>query len=206
LFSNDYTLRILVSLSQMKNMRGCAADIASILDIHNSTTKKYLDLLNRCHVVEKEIIPTMPGKPTFYTLHTKQINLNLDLDIMSRNFQSKSSIPDFLIREKKGNYPQVTFLLNNRGKVITIKVRKRTKAHGYITHNIDLSPTKSRFMDFLPHPTMEPESFYKICTKIQITDFISQKSLYNFVQKLIKLGIIKEYSITELNSRSNQTK
>lgn len=206
LFSNNYTLRILVSLSQLTNMRGCAADIASILDIHISTAKKYLDKLNSYHLLLKEVVPTQPGKPTYYALQTKQIHLTLDLDIMSQNFQSKSSIPDILIREKKGSYPQASFLFSNRRKVKTIKIRKRTKALRYVTHKIELSSAESRFMQFLPHPTMEPKSIIKICTKAQITDYFSQKSIFNFTQKLIKLGIIEEIRTTESNSRSNPVK
>ena len=206
LFSNNYTLRILVSLSQLKNMRGCAADIASILDIHISTTKKYLDKLNSYHILMKEVVPTLPGKPTYYSLQTKQILFTLDLDIMSQNFQSKSPIPNILIREKKGSYPQASFLLSNRGKVKTIKIRKRTKALRYVTQKIELSSTESRFMQFLPHPTMEPESIFEIWTKAQITDYFSQKLILNFTQKLIKLGIIEEIRTTESNSSSNPVK
>jgi len=109
-------------------------------------------------------------------------------------------------RSKKRIYPKVSFILTNRGSIQGIKIRKKTKAHRFVTQTIELSSVESRFMQFLPHPTMEPESFLKICTKTKITDYISQKIVYNLVQKLLKLGIIKEFRKTELNSRSNQIK
>lgn len=203
LFSNNYTLRILVSLTQLKNMRGSASDIASILDIHISTTKKYLDILNKFRLLEKEFEPTKQGKPTYYILKKKKVNISLDLIKMSRNFQKKISIKDILIRERKGIYPQVSFILTYRGSIQAIKIRKKTKAHRFRTHKIELSSVESRFMQFLPHPTMEPEHFFKICAKSQITDYVSLKIVNNFVQKLLKLEIIKEFSKAELDSKSN---
>ena len=97
-------------------------------------------------------------------------------------------------------------IVTSRGFIQGIKIRKKTKAHRYIAHKIELSSIESRFMEFLPHPTMEPTSFFKICAKAQITDYISQKIVFNLVNKLLKLEIIKEFCKTELNSRSNQIK
>jgi len=203
LFLNNFTLRILVTLSQFENMRGSASDIASILGIHVSTTKKYLDLLTESLLLEKKAVPNKPGRPTFYTLKSKDINLKLDLDNMSQTFETKISIPNISIREKKGIYPQISLLMDNRGFVHGIKVRKKTKAQRYVTQKIELSNIESRFFRLIPHPTMEPESFYKLCDKAKIKDHVSQKTAYNFVQKLLKLGIIKEFLETEIKSRSN---
>jgi len=184
-------------------MRGSASDIASILGIHVSTTKKYLDLLTESLLLEKKAVPNKPGRPTFYTLKSKDINLKLDLDNMSQTFETKISIPNISIREKKGIYPQISLLMDNRGFVHGIKVRKKTKAQRYVTQKIELSNIESRFFRLIPHPTMEPESFYKLCDKAKIKDHVSQKTAYNFVQKLLKLGIIKEFLETEIKSRSN---
>ena len=203
LFLNNFTLRILVALSQFENMCGSASDIASILGIHISTTKKYLELLTEYLLLEKKAVPNKPGRPTFYTLKSKDINLRLDLDNMSQNFHAKTSIPNISIREKKGIYPQISLFMDKRGFVHGIKIRKKTKAQRYVTQKIELSTIESRFFRLIPHPTMEPESFYKLCTKAKITDYVSQKMVFNFVQKLLKLGIIKEFHETGIKSRSN---
>lgn len=203
LFLNNFTLRILLALSRLKNMCGSASEIASILGIHISTTKKYLDLLTEQFLLEKKAVPDKPGRPTYYTLKSKELNLNLDLERMSQNFQVTTSIPNIFIREKKGIYPKISLLMDKRGFVQSIKVRKKTKAQRYVTQKIELSSIESRFFRLIPHPTMEPESFDKLCIKAKITDHVSQKLVFNFVLKLLKLGIVKKFHETEIESRSN---
>ena len=204
LFSNVYMMKILVSLSQLKDKRGCAADIAAILDIHISTTKKYLEMLYRYEFLNKEFVNSQPGKPTYYTLKKNKVTLILDLDTMALDFQSEFSIQDFLIREKKGNYPQVSFVLDRNGMVRSIKIRKRTKARRFVTRKFELTTSETHFIKYLPHPAMDPLSFLKICEKAQINDLFIIKSLQNFSLKLIELGIIEKLSKNEKKRKPTQ--
>ena len=192
LLTNEFVLKILVVLSKQENMRGCAANISTILGVHVSTAKKYLELLHKYQFVKEEFVPTQPGKPTYYTLKTTQIQIALDLNILSQSLQSEYSIPDLTIREKRDLYPRLTFTLDVEGMVKGIIFRKRTKARRNVTHRIELTTSESNFMKHLPLPTMQPESFLEICKKAQITDYFIKKSLFNFVQKMKKLGVIEE--------------
>lgn len=204
LFSNVYVMRILVSLSKLKGKRGCATEIASILDVHISTTKKYLDLLHRYEMLSKELVRSQPGKPTYYTLKGDKLHVILDLDSMAQDLQSEFTVQDFLIREKKGNYPKVSFVIDKHGMVCSINVRKRTKAQRYVTRKIELATSESLFIKNLPHPAMDPKSFLKICKEAQISNSFTLKSVYNFSLKLIELGIIERFSKIENKERITQ--
>ena len=177
LLTNEFVLKILVVLSKQENMCSCAANISTILGVHVSTAKKYLELLHKYQFVKEEFVPTQPGRPTYYTLKTTQIQIALDLNILSQSLQSEYSIPDLTIREKRDLYPRITFALGVEGMVKGIFFRKRTKARRNVTHRIELTTIESLFMNPHPLPTMQPESFLEICKDAQITDYFIMKSL-----------------------------
>ncbi len=192
LFFNEFSLKILVSLSQQENMKICAAELAAVLEIHISTAKKYLDLLHKYNFVDKELVSTKPGKPTYYTLKTRDLKVILDFDKLSRSLQTEYAISDIFIREKKGIYPKIKFVFGDEKIVSAILIRKQTNTHRLITQRLKLTTIESEFLKYLPFASMPPESFLEICKKAQVILPFSIKSLYNFVQKLKTLGIIEE--------------
>ncbi|MFX0017076.1 MAG: hypothetical protein ACFFB2_20400 [Promethearchaeota archaeon] len=190
LFSNDIMLKVLVTLAQQKDMRSSASELALILNIHKSTAKKYLTLLQKYNFVKKKDYLTHQGKPSYYRLITKQIPIVLDVDTLSKDLQDELFIPDVKIREKRNIYPRITYVFGEEGRVEVIKVKKRTKAPKTITFKIKLSQKEGELIKILPHPTMDPESFLTICSKLNIKNKFTKKSLYLFILKLKKYGII----------------
>lgn len=200
MFSNDNSLKILIFLSQQEKPI-CATEVAKILDIHISTAKRYLDLFADRQFIEKEFVPTKPGKPTYYTNKRKEINISLNMVNLAKAFQNqkaKSSLPNPIIREKANLQPRVTYVLGEEGLVQDIVHVKRTKARRYVRQRTELSKNESRFMKYLPHPTMQAKPFIEICKDAKITDFFTIKALLIFTKKLRKLDIIEE-----LNSDKN---
>ncbi|MFX0171457.1 MAG: MarR family transcriptional regulator [Candidatus Hodarchaeota archaeon] len=194
LFSNDLILKILVTLAQQENMRSSASELASILNIHKSTAKKYLALLYKHNFVTKKDYSTLQGKPSYYRLLAKQITIILDVDTLFKNLQDEFFFPDIKIREKSNIYPRIMYVFDEEGRVKAIKVKKRTKARKTITLTIKMNHMEGKLIKILPHPTMDPESFISICTKLNIEDNFTKKSLYLFILKLKKYGIIDEFS------------
>jgi hypothetical protein len=168
LFFNEFSLKILASLAQHENMRICAAELAAVLEIHISTAKKYLDLLHKYNFVDKELIATKPGKPTYYTLKTTDVKIILDFDKLSQSLQADYTISDIVIREKKGIYPQIKFVFGDEKIISAILIRKRTNTHRLITQRLELTTIESEFLKYLPFASMPPESFLKICNKAQV--------------------------------------
>ncbi|UCG00932.1 MAG: hypothetical protein JSW11_15110 [Candidatus Heimdallarchaeota archaeon] len=192
LFANEYSLKILALIFQRKN-KICAADISKLLDIHISTAKKYLDLLAKNNILKSEQYLHKPGKPTFYSLLVDRIDISLDLSQISETMDVPpvaENIPNPLIREDINSPPRVQFHFDNKDMVTEISVKVRTKAKKTIAHKIILNETESQFMKYIPHPTMEPESFFDICTKAGISDYYSIKEAYLFAEKLMKYDII----------------
>ncbi len=202
LFSNDYSLKILSILHQMhlENRTLCAADVAKLLDIHISTAKKYLDLLADKSFVNKEFFPNKQGKPTYYSIKSMKINVNLDLERLSKNIQENvefNSLPNPKIREKPNLEPRIAYKVNDEGLVTEILVKKLTKAKRRVQQQITLTDIQSAFMKYLPHPTMKTESFQSISKKAGVQDFFNMKMLVPFLDKLVKHDII------EVNNQSN---
>ena len=133
LFSNDYSLKILAILYQvhLESRTLCAADVAKLLDIHVSTAKKYLDLLADKSFVNKEFFPNKKGKPTYYSIKSMKINVNLDLERLLKNIQENvefDSLPNPRIREKPNLEPRIIYKVNDKGLVTEILAKKLTKA------------------------------------------------------------------------------
>jgi len=139
----------------------------------------------------KKIADDQQGRPTYYTLKTDQVEILLDLKTLSETVDYNISVPNVLIREKKGIYPRIQFILSENKSIKFISIRKRTKAHRTRTQHLNLTNDESKFLEYLPHPTMEPCSLSDLCERANITGLIRMRSLYNFVVKLRDLGIIK---------------
>lgn len=193
LLSNEYALKILMVLSQQTDVL-CAADIAKILDIHISTATKYLDLLYKNQFIDKRFVPSRQGKPTYYSLKAKEINIALNIPLLALTLPvsaDNEELSNPIMREIANLYPNVNYQFNNDGLIEKIILTKRTRAKKVITYKIDLSQDEMTFMKYLPHPTMQAEPFLDICKKAKITGYYRQKSLLLFVEKLANLGIIK---------------
>lgn len=189
-FSNDFVIKILTLISQKPGKCSSASELASILGIHVSTAKKYLELLHEHGFMTKKIANDQQGRPTYYTLKTDQVVIFLDLKTLSETVDYNISVPNVLIREKKGIYPRVRFLYGENKEIKSIKIRKRTKAHRTRTQHLNLTDDESKFLKYIPHPTMEPCSLSDLCERAKITGMIRIRSIYNFVLKLRDLGII----------------
>ncbi len=190
-FSNDFVIKILTLIFQKPDKCSSASELASILGIHVSTAKKYLELLHEHGFISKKIANDQQGRPTYYTLKTDQVVILLDLKTLSETVDYNISVPNVLIREKKGNFPRVQFIFGENKNIESINIRKRTKAHRTRTQHLNLTDDESKFLEYLPHPTMEPCSLSELCERAKITGLIRIRSLYNFVLKLRDLGIIK---------------
>ena len=190
-FSNDFVIKILALIFQKPDKCSSASELASILGIHVSTAKKNLELLHEHGFLTKKIANDQQGRPTYYTLKTDQVVILLDLKTLSETVEYNISFPNVLIREKKGIYPRIQFILSENKSIKFISIRKRTKAHRTRTQHLNLTNDESKFLEYLPHPTMEPCSLSDLCERANITGLIRMRSLYNFVVKLRDLGIIK---------------
>ena len=193
LLANDYAVKILIVLSQQKD-KLCAADIAKLLDIHISTATKYLDLLYKNQFIDKQFVPSRQGKPTYYSLKAKEINIALNIPLLASTLlvsDSDEELPNPCIRELAHLYPNVNYQFNTDGLIEKIVLTKRTRAKKVVTYKIELSPDEMTFMKYLPHPTMQAEPFLDICKKANIIGYYQQKSLILFIEKLATLGIIK---------------
>ena len=191
LFSNDSAIKILAALFQMRKKRGSAAKLASILGIHITTAKKHLETLHKHGFLIKETVKNQPGKPTYYTIKTDQNLILLDLNILANTVDFNISIPNVVIRERKGLYPRIKFILKKDSNVKSIKIRTRTKAHRTIIRELNLTHHEGQFLKYLPHPTMKPCSLLELCKNANITGPIQIKSIYAFVEKLKDMGIIE---------------
>ena len=192
-FSNDYTLKILAILSQQQQ-KLCAADIAKRLEIHISTAKKYLDLLFDYQFIDREYMPRQPGKPTYYTLTAKQVEITIDIDTIAQEINaaaSKEVLPNPYLRENPDLQPKITYGINTAGLVEEIIIKRRTKAKRIVQQKITLTPDESAFMKYLPHPSMPAEPFLGICERAQLSNFFAIKGLIPFVDKLKKYDIIE---------------
>ncbi|MHA2138849.1 MAG: hypothetical protein ACW98G_13295 [Candidatus Hodarchaeales archaeon] len=192
-FSNENALRILALLS-LEKQQYCAADIARLLDIHISTSKKYLDLFFKHNLIEKEYLPNKPGKPTYFSSKVNQINISLDMHNIALTLTEKfdkEAIPNPLVRERPNLDSEAKFGIDNKGLVRNIVIKKRTKARRYVKQKVELSKTESLFMKYLPHPTMDSEYFLQLCQRAKITNYFEIKSLLSFIEKLEKLNIIE---------------
>ncbi len=76
LISSDYTLQILLLLHKLSSdgNRLCAADVSKMIGIHITTAKKNLDLLSRIGFIQSEIFTNKPGKPTYFSIKSDEIN------------------------------------------------------------------------------------------------------------------------------------
>ncbi|MHA1967901.1 MAG: hypothetical protein ACW964_08880 [Candidatus Hodarchaeales archaeon] len=193
LFSNENALKILALISREKQ-RYCAADLAKMLDIHISTAKKYLDLLNTHDFIEKQEFPNKPGKPTYFFPKSNQITITLDMNNIASSLTEKfddETIPDPLIREIPNPESGVMYDIDNKGLIRKIMVKKRTKAKRFVRQKVELSKAEGQFMKHLPHPTMEFVPFKQVCKKAKLVNYFEIKSLFSFVRKLEKLRIIE---------------
>jgi predicted transcriptional regulator len=193
LFSNENALRILALLSQEKQQY-CAADIAKLLDIHISTSKKYLDLFYTHSLIEKEEFANKPGKPTYYYPKSDQITISLDMSAIAHSLTEsldKDMLPNPLIRERPNIESGTTYDIDRKGLVREITVKKRTKAKRFVKQKLKLSTTEGQFMKYLPHPTMEFNPFLQICSRAKIINYFEIKSLFSFIRKLENLGTIE---------------
>lgn len=194
LFSNENALRILAILSQDKKWF-CAADIAKLFDIHISTAKKYLDLFYDHNFIDKQEFTNKPGRPTYFSLKTNEINITLNMDVISKSMTEKldeQSLPNPIIREKAYLEPKIIYEVDSKGLVNNLVVKMRTKAKRFVKQKVTLSQIESQFLKYLPHPTMEFESFLQICERAKLDNYFEIKSLLSFVGKLKKLGVIEE--------------
>lgn len=192
IFSNDYTLKILVILSQ-QHQKLCAADVAKRLEIHISTAKKYLDLLSDYQFIERESMPHQPGKPTYYTLNETQVEITIDIDTIAQEINatvSKEALPNPYLRENPDLQPRITYEVNTVGLVEEIVIKRRTKAKRIVHQKITLTADESAFMKYLPHPSMPAEPFLGICERAQVSNYFAIKGLIPFVNKLKKYDII----------------
>ncbi|MFX0208247.1 MAG: ArsR/SmtB family transcription factor [Candidatus Hodarchaeota archaeon] len=189
-FSNDYVIKMLALIFQKPDKCSSASELASILGIHVSTAKKHLELLHKFGFLTKKIANDRQGRPTYYTLKTDQVVILLDLKTLSGTVDYNISFPNVLIREKKGLYPRVQFIFGENKSIKSINIRKRTKAHRTRIQRLNLTDDESKFLEYLPHPTMEPCSLLELCERANITGLIRIRSIYNFVVKLQDLGIL----------------
>ena len=83
-FSNDFVIKILTIIFQKPDKCSSASELASILGIHVSTAKKYLELLHEHGFISKKIANDQQGRPTYYTLKTDQVVILLDLKTLSK--------------------------------------------------------------------------------------------------------------------------
>lgn len=193
MFSNENALRILALLS-LEKQEYCAADISKLLDIHISTSKKYLDFFYEQDFLEKKEFSNKPGKPTYYYPKSNQITITLDLHNIAHSLAKKldeTTLPDPLIRERPNLESGVTYDIDRKGLVRGITVKKRTKARRYVKQELKISIAEGQFMKYLPHPTMEFEPFLQVCRRAKLVNYFEIKSLLSFVGKLDKLGIIE---------------
>ncbi len=193
LFTNEKTLKILVILHKYRNKTASASDIAKILDVHISTAQKYLEILHDYQLVDKKTAAHKPGKPTYYTLTTGELTINLDMAHLSSTLEEDETIPNPVIREKVFSQRKINYILDENNFIREITWIQRAKDGRRVKRGIILSDAEIQFMKYLPHPTMQPEPFLEICEKGQITDYFTVKSLLLFVRKLQELDIIEEY-------------
>ena len=179
IFSNDYCLKILsiLYLKTQKNESPCGHDIAKILNIHISTATKYLDLLYKNKFIQREQILNKPGKPTYYKTNADTISITIDLPLIAQNLQDLSS--------------RVKYILNEKGTVKTIIIKMKTKAKRIVKREFSLNNIESKFMKYIPFPTMNASHYSKICSDAGIYDVLTRKELYYFVENLAKYDIIE---------------
>jgi len=193
MFANDYALKILAILSQQSE-KLCAADVARILEIHISTAKKYLDLLFNYQFIDRELIPNKPGKPTYYSAKSTQIEIMINIDAIAQEINKESqkdALPNPYIRETPNLQPRITYVFNKTGLVEAIIIKRRTKAKRIVKQKITLNKAESVFMKYLPHPSMQAERFLTICERTQLKNYFTIKGLVSFVKKLKKYDIIE---------------
>ena len=191
LFSNDFTLKILLLLHQKKDKSLIPTEIADILSIHVSTAKKYLELLFEHDLVSKNKLMDKPGRPTLYTLLTKDIQINLNLESLSGEINSNIDKYNPLIREKSIDKNRVAYKFTKDGLVDEIQVKKTTKAKKQIKISFQLSSVETQFMKYLPHPTKRPVAFLDLCTRARIFSITEIKIVEQFMKKLVKYDIIE---------------
>lgn len=197
-FSNDQSLKIL-SILAMQTEPLCTLGIAKVLGVHSSTIKRYLEALHKYEFIEQKNKPNKPGKPKYYSITKRKIDINLDIDWISQSLQEKediTSVPDFYLREKPKIKPRIQYILNEDGMIEEILIKKFTRAKRYVKQRIVLSKDESQFLKYLPHPTKEAKLFQDICKQANFTHLFAQKSLLPFVQKLKQIGMIEYHSKT----------
>jgi predicted transcriptional regulator len=198
LFANEYSLMILIIIHQQsqKNEYLCAAEIAKILNIHISTVTKYLDILNKNRLVQKEQDRNKPGKPTYYKTQVTTLSVTLELPEITQELEDileEPTLPNPLVREKPNLHPRVIYEFDDNGLIRSIVLKQKTKAKRTIKRKIVLSSYESNFMKYLPHPTLQSNHFQDICHKAGITDTITMIKLLDFLNKLEKYCIIENY-------------
>lgn len=199
LFANKNGLRILAVLNQDKK-NYCAADIAKLLDIHISTSKRYLDLFYKHAFIEKQEFPDLPGKPTYFSPKNDFITIKLDMNLIAQSMIEKleeGSLPNPSIREKAHLEPRISYDIDDKGFIKKLTVNRRTKARRFVKLQVKLSKIESQFMKYVPHPTMEFEPFLQICKRAKLNNYLTMKSLLSFIEKMKSLDIIEEKNVED---------
>jgi hypothetical protein len=134
------------------------------------------------------------GKPTEYKLLVNGLNIDLDFYYVSNTFvpPETESLGNFnpKIIENINNDLEIFYDVNEKGLIRSIEVKNKINKKKSELKKIFLSPVEQKFMKYLPHPSMDPEYFIKICNKAHLTDFINLRKLTAFVKKLQSLEII----------------
>jgi len=154
---------------------------------------KYLELLSRYHLIEKDENPNKPGRPTYYKSQVENLSILLDFQFLTSTLQNtlKDDVPfNPVIREKPKLPPRVVYNINDLGNINSFTVSQKTKAKRLIKRNIHLTEPESQFMKCIPYPTMEPRPFLDICQEAGISDVITIKKLQFFVEKMKKYEIL----------------
>lgn len=191
LFSNEHTLKILLSLYQKNNQKVTATEISDILSIHISTAKKYLDLLYNAGFIDKKVMKDKPGKPTIFNIKRTEYNVVLNLETLSSVEIEEINIKNLMIREKPNLHTRITYEIGKNGLIDQINIKLNTKAKKIITIKLILTLNEKFFLKFVPLPSEETKQLIKLCYNAKIYSKPDIKLIESFVYKLKKYDILE---------------
>jgi len=183
--SKDYTEDLFRLLATYQDIS--ASEAASRLSMHIKTVQDFLEAMASLDILEKT--EAVEGKrPYFrYTLKTRRINLDLDLEPLFENPRTDNKL-SLRIRENKNARVRFTIARNNQyisNVVIWIGEGRDRKER-----KLNLSMPQGKFIYHLPFPSAEFKSISEILKNAGI-DETHTSEILDIVKVLLDFNVIE---------------
>jgi predicted transcriptional regulator len=183
--SKDYAEGMFRLLMTYQNIS--ASEAASRLNLHIKTVQDFLETLANLQVVSKEEVIEKKRPYYRYTLSTRQIKMDVDLNQLFDNNQPQGKLST-RIRERDNAGARFSVSRDNKyisNVSIWIGAGRERKER-----KINLSLPQGKFLFYLPFPSAEYETIGQILKKAGVSeDHLSE--IIDIVDALVELNVIE---------------